>query len=308
MGEDRTEETWAVTAIAREAPEVIQRFVAWHLDQGAAHIYLYFDDPGDPCIEMVSHLEQVSAVPCTPEFWTELGLTQETRFTKRQNHACRHGYDQVSNGWVLNVDADELLWIETGSIGAFLAEQAPDCRAVLFEPAELVLIDGDEGQPAFRSKTPRPVLRRTYGDIANIIRRNDGLVGHNVGKSATRAGLKRFWLRQHYGQLRSGEQITDRIVSPAEGAAILHFFSRGYDDWRRKLDYRLTNRGFRPKMRRALEAARDEGEDALRAIYAELHYLSQDQAKSLQDGGCLNYYDLGITEKIARYFPKAQMK
>lgn len=302
------EDPWSVTAIAKETPEVIQRFVAWHLGAGADRIFLYFDDPDDPCIDMVSHLDRVIATRCTPEFWESLGLTPETRFTKRQNAACRHGYDQVETGWVVNVDADELLYVEAESISDFLGRQQAGCRAVLFEPAELILIEGDGSKPAFRCKTPRPVLRRAYGEIAGIIRRNDGLVGHNVGKSALRAGMKRFWLRQHFGQTRDGEQIVDKTVGPANGAALLHFFSRGYDDWRRKLDYRLTNRGFRTKMRRALEEARDQGEDALKRVYAQLHFLTEEQAKTLEDGACLFRYTLGIDEKTARYFPEYQTK
>lgn len=297
--------TWSVTAIARETPFVIQRFVAWHLALGADRIILFFDDPDDPCISMLAHLDRVTAIPCTAEFWHALGHSPQTRFTKRQNTACRHGYDMVTDGWILNVDADELLMVSGMDVGAFLKSFPATCRSVLIEPAEAVQIGDEAGETVFRAKTPRTVIRAAYGGLRTLMRRNDGLVGHNVGKSLIRAGQKDFWLRQHFGQLADGSSIIDHTIRPPDGAAILHFFSRGYADWRRKLDYRLTNRGFRPQMRAALEEARSKGETALHQIYAELHYLSPDQAKILEDAGCLFQFDLEMDRLIGEYFPNS---
>ena len=60
--------SWSVIAIAKEDRAVMRRFIAWHLEMGARDITIYFDDPNDPCIEMVGHIEQVRTVACTPEF------------------------------------------------------------------------------------------------------------------------------------------------------------------------------------------------------------------------------------------------
>lgn len=293
---------WSVVTIAREPVYVIQRFVAWHLSMGADRIILFFDDPEDPCIAMLDHLDRVITVPCTPDFWHSLGHSQDTRFTKRQNSACRKGYDMVREGWVLNVDADELLIVGGLDVAGFLDQFPVDCRSVLIEPAEAINLGDEAGETAFRSKMPRHVIRKAYGDMAHLMRRNDGLIGHNVGKSIFRAGLGNFWLRQHFGQLPDGSRIIDHTVGPTDGAAILHFFSRGYEDWRRKLEYRLTNRGFRPRMRNALEAAKKTGEAELRALYAKLHFISHEQAEILEKGDCLFHFDLRVEELIATYF------
>ena len=305
MAEPKRSDRWSVVTIAHEDPAVIKRFVAWHKAAGAAEITIFFDKPDDPAIDLVSYMDGVNAVGCDEQFWASRGLTSQTRFTKRQNAACRLGYDAAAAGWVLNIDADELLYIEGQSVGEFLASLPRDCRAVLVKPAERVLIEGDENNAAFRAPMPREVIEQVYGDMAGLVVRNDGMVGHNIGKSVLRTGLGKFWLRQHYGQTSDGEQIIDATAGPEEGALLLHFFNRGYDDWRRKLDYRLANRGFRHRMRALLQDARDAGdEDKLKATFEQLHHLTQTQAKTLSENNLLHRPKLDLQTKIAHYFPE----
>ena len=303
MVEPIKSDRWSVVTIAHENPEVIKRFVAWHKHMGAAEITVFFDDPRDPCIELIAHMDGVNAVGCDDRFWASLKMTADTRFTKRQNAACRLGYDAAAAGWVLNIDADELLFIHDVSVAEFLAAQPKDCRSVLVRPAERVLIDGDETRPAFRAPMPREVVEEVYADLAGLVIRNDGLVGHNIGKSILRTGLGKFWMRQHYGQLSDGTQIVDATVGPEQGAMLLHFFNRGYDDWRRKLDYRLANRGFRHRMRAMLAEARDDGDEPrLKSIFEQLHHITADQATLMTSNGALHRPELGLDSLIAQYF------
>ncbi len=305
MAEHQRSDRWTVVTIAHEDPEVIKRFVAWHKDAGAAEITIFFDKPDDPAIGLVAQMEGVNAVGCDTRFWSSLKLTPDSRFTKRQNAACRLGYDAAAAGWVLNIDADELLYIQGVSVGEFLASQPRNFRGVLVRPAERVLINGDEDQAAFRAPMPREVIEAVYGDLAGLVIRNDGLVGHNIGKSILRTGLGKFWLRQHYGQLPDGEQMVDATYGAEDGALLLHFFNRGYDDWRRKLDYRLANRGFRHRMRAVLQEARDaQDEDRLKTLFEQLHHMTPAQAETLGRHGLLRRPDLDLDAKIARYFPK----
>ena len=48
--------------------DITLTFVAWYLEQGAQKIYLYFDDPGDPALEILAGMDRVVATPCTREF------------------------------------------------------------------------------------------------------------------------------------------------------------------------------------------------------------------------------------------------
>ena len=296
-------EVWSVVTIAREHPDVIRRFVAWHLDAGAAQMTIFFDDPDDPCIAMLSHLPQVRTVACTPEFWASLDSGPDKPFTKRQNRVSRHGYEQAPQGWVLVIDADELLY-PTGdlSVSDYLSSLPDDCRSVLVEPAERVELD--DGGQAFRRPLPRWAMRLVYGDFAGLVFRNKGMAGHHVGKSLTRTGIDILRMRQHFGLMADGNPVTDARTGPEDGMVLLHFHGRGYDDWRRKLDYRLANVGFRPQLAGALRAARDAGDEAaLRGYYDRLNRLGAEQFDALRRKGLALTPDLAIDEKIARYFP-----
>lgn len=292
--------TWSVVAVVNETPQVIRRFVSWYLAAGATKIFLFFDNPDDPSIQMVEHLDKVVAEPCTKDFWGKLDVDPSDRFTRRQNRACRHGYNSAPEGWVLNVDADELIFLREGSIADLLAVQSDETRTVLVRPAEEVVPPHDTGALWFRRPMSRYAVQAVYGDIAGLVIRNHGMVGHSLGKSFIRTGLGRFRMRQHAPMFR-GVQIVDKTLGAEDGIELLHFHNRGYDDWRRKLDYRLTNVGFRPRMRNALLAARDQGEPALKALFYRLYGVDKTQSTAMLDAGVLQMRDLDF-QKIEREF------
>jgi Glycosyl transferase family 2 len=296
---------WSVVTVAREPPDVLRRFVAWHLASGAAQITIFFDDPTDPCIEMVAHLDQVRSVACTADFWASLGLEPTTRFTKRQNWACHFGYEQSATGWVLNIDADELLYCRDRRVGEILSDMPDDVRDVLVLPAEQVLVKGGELRSVFRQKTERELVNLIYGDLAPVLWRNHGMVGHSIGKSIIRTGLKDFWMQQHYIKKPHpyGDLIIDRVIGQPEGAFLLHYFSRGYDDWRRKLDYRVRQVGFRPRLRNLLAAALETDDPrVLPNLYARLHSIDEHQHGLLESNGLLVTPDINPDDIITRYF------
>ncbi len=254
---------------------------------------------------MVAHIEKVRAVRCTPEFWKSLGINQETRFTKRQNWACHSGYESSPDGWVLVVDADELLYIRDRSPGAILAEFSEDVRSVLVLPAERVLLDGNETRGFFRQKMEPEQVSKIFGAFAPALSRNHGLVGHSIGKSFLRTGLKNIWMKQHgvTAPHPGRDLIVDRVIGQPEGAYLLHYFSRGYDDWRRKLEYRLRHVGFRPRLRDLLRAALASDDPcALPDIYGRLHHIDQRQYGELERYRLLVKPDIDLDRIIARYF------
>ena len=301
----QTPSTWSVVTVANETPETIRRFVAWHLEAGARHIRIFFDDPNDPCIDMVAHLPQVTPTRCTPEFWQERGWTQDTRFTRRQNVACKFGYLAAKTNWVLNIDADELIYTETGSVSDKLKTLSADTRCVLVRPAEQVQREGPGDRAVFRQRTNRKIVREVYGDLARALVRNHGMVGHSIGKSFVRSGLEDFKIRQHFIQQlgRQGAPVIDQTLGQSDGIYLLHYFNRGYDDWRRKLEYRLSNVGFRPRLRMLLqEALAADDPDAVEMMYRKLHHIDDRQYQLLDRAGSLVSPEIDFDDVISRYF------
>jgi hypothetical protein len=254
-------------AVVREPEAVIRRFIAWYRSIGAARILLFLDDPGDPCLPRLERMGDVDVVRCTPEFWAGLGASPETPFNERQNLALTHGYRSVATEWVLSVDADELLSLETGSIDTFLASQRPGLRTVLIEPVERVVIQGHPDRLVFR-RGMQPKYLPAYEDerIRTTMRMRRGMMGHRGGKSFIRAGDGRLQLNPHFPRIGDAAVIEHR-VRVEDGAMLLHFLASDFDDWCRKLPDRLKNSslaGLKPVIAEAFDA---EDRTALRRLF-----------------------------------------
>src|SRR5581483_11796741 len=65
----------AIVTTLRNAGNVLDSFIAWHLGIGFAHLYLFFDDPADPDLPRLSADPRVTAIahdPVLRERWRHL--------------------------------------------------------------------------------------------------------------------------------------------------------------------------------------------------------------------------------------------
>lgn len=298
---------WSVVAIVKEPRAVLERFVAWYLHQGADSIYLYFDDPNDPCIPlMAQHGDRVDCTRCTRAFWEDLGVADAPNFTKRQNAAMLHGYRRITDGWVAVVDADELLLPMQGTLGDLLADMPITDRSVLIKPAEYVSFDNNPGLTLFRRAMKPRQVARIYGDFASHMVGNKGLIGHVVGKSITRAGLAVTRAHPHWFCDVDGARIVDSTRTIEDGYAMLHFYFLNYADWRRKMEYRVRAmpRGRRDLLLEQLALLLNKGaERRLRRIWRNMHGLSVMQKAMMEKRGVLFAPALDLAGVTAAYFP-----
>lgn len=300
--------TWRVGAILNETLADTLRFAAWYLEAGADGLTLMFDNPQDPAIGVLDTHPKITCIPCTPEFWEELGLTQETRFPKRQNFALSHLYRNTSEDWLLNVDADEFVYVADGGIVDLLSAQAAETETIRIETAEIVEPLVAQDALTFRLPMERDVLRRVYADNAELFGpRRKGLVGHPQGKSATRTGLAGVSLRQHWPQRRNGEPMVDKLIGRQDGAFLLHFIGLDYDAWHGKLAWRAGSRGFTVPMTQRVEAAMasDNADAELKELHARLHKASPDVLERLAAEGSRLDLELNIDAIAQREFGDA---
>ena len=277
-----------VVTILREPLEPTLRFVAWYLELGAARLDLYFDDPDDPAIARLEAEPRVSCTRCTPEFWRGLGLEPDERFTLRQNRVLSHAYAACDTGWVLNVDADEFLWLGPRSLPRFAARQPDEVRAVRVQPAEVVQLDEPDGATWFRMPMRRRHLRSIYKDDRALFRLREGMVGHVDGKSMIRTGLMLSAIRQHWAEDADKLPIKDKMVGKRQQAVLLHFLDGGYDHWRSKVEWRAASAGFNGRIRQRLNGQTDEApmtEDDYRELYRRLHCFDAERRDELEASG-----------------------
>lgn len=277
-----------VAAIVREPAAVIHRFLDWYLAQGAERIIIFLDDPADPMLEELRSTPRVVPITCTPDFWARLSLTPEKRFTRRQNAAITAAYRDLSEGWLLNVDADELMHFNGCTLAEAVRRFPKDAVSVRVATAEQVHL-ADEGE-AFRLPIPKEVVSRVYGDIAPFFRTRSGLLGHADGKAFHRAGQQGIHLRQHWAEDAAGNQLDSLRLGDADGAHLLHFAAPNFATWRAKLDWRLSSANLASRLREMLIELRESHSDpelAYATLWERLYRLTPDQEADLEAAGGL---------------------
>jgi len=299
---------WSVVTIAREPLPVLKRFVAWHLSVGADHIHIYFDDPDDPNAALFEGMPRIEVTRCTPEFWMSLGIRPDIYFTRRQIAALFDGYKRVRDGWVLVIDADELVCMPDIDIGDYFRGLPAETRGVLVRTAERVRVQGFNPEETFRVPILPKQIRLIHGEFGKYLVGTSGLVGHHSGKSFTRAGLTLSRAHQHWMIDFDRSRVIDCRADWNTRQYLLHYYESGYESWRTKLNYRVqaVSRGRRDEILSMLRGLIEQGDEAgLRDVYRKFHELSAWQAAALQKRGAFIHLDLDLDARIARYFPES---
>lgn len=296
--------TFSVTAMMREEPEVVQRFVDFYRAAGAETIFVYFDGPVDLLAGL--DLAGVELIECNEAFWQKTSggrpaaLAQGlwATHTRSANH---HGSD-----WLLIVDADEFL--TGGSIRDMLAHVPGHVESLRVRNVEAVWGPGDDitkafGSTHFRRPMPRrvsaviaPVL---YGPVAAFF--NRGLVGHSDGKHFLRRGAAFTEIGSHdsfHGDRRLG-QWAHEVVPGAEDMVIVHYdavgFERWREKWRRRFSREMPSSTMSPKRAAQMpriEAAISAGEAEALALFQKFYGLSRVQKAVLLALGRLERHDV----------------
>ena len=276
-----------VATIAREPVPILSRFLRWHLAQGATRIIVFLDDPADPAQMALAGDPRVELRPCTPALWARLGIAAEARFTRRQRAAMTAAYHEATDGWVMILDADELMWLRGRSLVEGLAGLSADTPTLRIRSAEDVALPG--GAIAFRLPIARNAVDAIYGAEAGLFRPRFGLVGHPEGKSIHRAGLPGLGLKLHWAVTGDGTPIAGPLWGHAERAYLLHYFAPGYARWRHKMSWRAGAHGFAgPLKARLAEIAQSPDPEAgYRALYDRLHSLTEAEVIALEQAGGL---------------------
>jgi len=151
----------AIVTTLRGAGAVLDSFIDYHLAIGFAHLFLFFDDPGDPDLSRAAANPAVTAIAHDESLrraWTRLPQYEEqAAFLEREVMARQILNVQLAMemarrqglGWLLNIDADELFYSPGQSAGEYFAALADALRG------------GRVGVHGRRCAAPRPSCAAT---------------------------------------------------------------------------------------------------------------------------------------------------
>ncbi len=221
------------------APERhITTFIAHYRLRGADRIRVFFD--GETVL--AGDFEGAEVIACDDGFWRDLGVSRPESVEDRQRAVYDFAYRQTTSDWLLFVDVDEFILGE-GSIGDLLASTAPDRESVIFRTVEAVYSDRHDlsqeyGAAFFRRSYGRPFSSvlpyLLYPGCGGFF--TQGLLGHDMGKHAVRAGLAGVEVDIHESK-RFGTPLSATV---AKSLLLAHYDAISLEQWRGKWDRRLA--------------------------------------------------------------------
>ncbi len=241
--------------------EVLTPWVAYHLNIGIDHMFLFFDNPEHPGIAAVEGDPRITVIRCDAAYWPG-GAAKREKLTlhERQWFNANKGLALAKEreiSWIVHLDSDELLHFKRPlqEILASVSERVQIIRFRVYEAVHESVNDGPPFQgfrifkvgPATptRQSIPRrclPLMGTVAQTASYYLRlfaarllclswiRRPFLWGHIGGKSAVRTTASIRGMGVHVPKLNAS-----RWEAPfAKGTALLHFDAINYGAWKKK--------------------------------------------------------------------------
>jgi hypothetical protein len=294
-----TQPAWGICTTVKAPAEQVQAFAAYHLKLGAAHIWLHFDDPDDPAIDLFDH-PQITTQRCTDAYWMGYIGKRPERHQNRQGRNMHRIYKTEALPWIAHIDVDEYILPQT-DIAAALAALPPDQSMLRLAPWE-ALHDPALPDDIFTARHFRAALNgqqhadaraRAFGAYAPLL--SNGVLSHSAGKCFFRTGLARFEPRLH-GAFRAGTRVPGGSFSP--DIALLHFHAEDPNRWRDRLHFRLTRGAYQynPALQQWLLAASDAEIDQ---FYLAVQTATPETLARLRRENAVLDADLGLRQTLS---------
>ena len=312
-------------------------FVNYHLNMGVSHMYLFFDDPNDDCIEALANYKQVTCIKCDSEHWENIlsqsGALERDWTTIESSELQRMlnssvDYRQILNAnyafklaqrdgsdWLIHIDSDELIYAKE-SLDVLLSKVSPKTEVLVIKPLETAP-EKTEYESIFDEVTlfkNIPWLWQKYLAYFLGCQRvfQDGYYfrAHHYGKSAVRTNAKIKSIDIHYPVAARGHRLRAKKFW---GTQLLHFDCCGFDSWQRKWMRRYDGIGSaaediprRYKQLSKFAEAYESGDiNRLYDLYRQFYFFSSYEHKVLSLLGLLQRIQLN--PKLFEYYPAANI-
>jgi Glycosyl transferase family 2 len=291
--------SWGLVTTLKAPAEKVLAFAAHHLEMGASHLALYFDDPEAVVPPVLANHPRITATLCNTAHWDRIGV----RPPLHQNRQVRNARDaslQLRTDWLGHIDVDEFL-LAGRPLSDMLNDVPPDQLVLKVEPYE-AMHDPDLPDDIFTARTFRGAIRHEHwplrqpalGEYRKYIR--DGLLSHGVGKLFFRTGIRGLFPRIHTVRLK-GEHV--RTPSWQPELKLLHFHAQDRQAWLEALPFRLTLGAY--QFNKELQAFLQSASAAeIDRFYLKTQMLSAESLTALQEVGRVVTADLHLRRKVER--------
>ncbi|SHJ66854.1 Glycosyl transferase family 2 [Shimia gijangensis] len=313
--------TWGVVATIKARPKEVLSFVAYHLEQGADHLFIFLDNENPVAEAALRADDRVTVTRTHDQYWRDRQRKRPAKHQVRQTVNATFAYENAGHlDWLIHIDVDEYL-CPARTIHQTLSEIASDVVCARVHPAEALATDGIDGLDPkatyCKAWMPADFKRRDleaqiYPNFGGYIR--GGFVSHFVGKIFVRTGQKDLIFRIHRGTVH-GDEIAPQIA--LKDIELCHRHITGWESWRKVMDYRMSKGSYRSELKPTRPADvggmslhdlftflhTQGGEASLRAFFEEVCLARPELLKTLQSHDLLRVYYLGLDAARRKHFP-----
>ena len=287
--------SFAISSTVKAPYEEVLWFARYHLEAGASHVFLWFDDPSDPGAGLITD-PRITVTRCDSSHWDALGVEDRGNIqARRSGNAIRALELAEAKGidWVAVIDYDEILFSdrplkdvfsradESVDVLRFEVWEAAMTRhdnprpfedVTLFKPHPLPLQVARAGSPMIYVQWISFLFRLSIARLLGVrsATHKTFTVGHRSGKSAMRSRCRFPAIGSHAPVPSPDQKVVWRA---ARGVALLHFDTCDYSGWKQKWNARQSGslqwvgRDHRRRYMDAYQSAAKTGEGSLRDFF-----------------------------------------
>ncbi|WP_417205118.1 glycosyltransferase family 2 protein [Antarctobacter sp.] len=307
---------WGTVTTVKAPLEAIQRFAAWHLEQGAHRLYLYLDEDAP---------ETLAALKAHPKI--RVTQTDAAYWAKRNGRPDKHQARQAANARHANNRKPEVDWLAHIDVDEFLLSDRPIADQLTALPAEALcarirpveaLAPGSgtaAGETAFKGFHLDQAARQQAAQACfpNWGRHlSGGFLSHVAGKLFFRAGTKGLQIRIHNVVLNDVQNPGQTALPDIE---LGHFHADSWDHFLTSYQFRLARGSYRAELKPQVRAEgavslhdlfqsieEAGGEPALRRFYEEVCVADTALCDRLEAHGLLRRHRLRLAELRGCHF------
>lgn len=262
---------WGIVCTTNAPLLDVARFVAHHLEIGAAHIYLYLDAPEPDVVGLLNEHPKVTLTQCDAAYWKRMGKNRPEAHQLRQtfNATCALRDAAPHLDWLGHIDTDEFILTRTKLSSALKAVPQDMAGARLYPAEALAKTATGELPQHFKLRTTADGVAATaiadiYPTFGSYVR--GGFLSHLAGKVFARTGLGDMRLAIHRLRVKGEDVLNTAVI---KDAYVGHLHAPDWDSFITKLDFRQTKGSYRSK-----------SEDALKNIGHLLQYLRDEEGEA----------------------------
>lgn len=307
---------WGVVATIKAPQAAIERWAAWHLDQGAHRVLIYLDEGDAALAARLNRHPKLRVTACDDAWWQKRGRRPEkhqARQTQNATHAHRRAARDLD--WLAHIDVDEFIAPDT-PLADMLAALPPDVLCARMRPWEA--LEPIAADPLHFKGFTRDARARRDQTLALYPRfggwLNGGFLSHTAGKLVWRTGLDDLTVKIH--NIYQGDVENPGMIE-LDAVPLLHFHAADRAHFMAAYRYRLTRGSYRAElkpnrpredgglsMHELLSQIESEsGEAGLTAFYTEVATARPDLLAGLAQAGRLLTRAFEAEPARQRHFP-----